>query len=54
VRFAFLYTLRERDEPAYAALSAQEAWLKRIFKVWCRDKARHSEFVCSAPNLAQP
>lgn len=32
VRFAFLYTLNERDALAYAALSAQEGWLKRIFK----------------------
>ena len=33
VRFAFLYALNERNAPAYALLSAQEGWLKRLFKV---------------------
>lgn len=33
VRFAFLYALNELNAPAYALLSAQEGWLKRLFKV---------------------
>jgi len=33
MRFAFLYSLREANEPVYSSLCAQEVWFKKIAKI---------------------